>query len=166
MDRPKRAATKVSDFRRYHLSGDLDIALQGRVDTRITQFEMTSMAEELQKELDNAKESNKKLMEDAEVMRIRNELEAEKLKEQQWHIAMERLKETREHATREHEKFLEQIKDKAEASKNNASAKILDWFSAQVGDLATPGPSDEEESQTREGETNTGTTGAVSQEAG
>ena len=45
MDRPKRAAAaKITDFRRYHLSGDLHDTLQGRVDNRITQFEMARAA--------------------------------------------------------------------------------------------------------------------------
>ena len=46
MDRPKRAATRVTDFRKYHLSGDLDQEVRGLVDNRVSQFEMTT-AEEL-----------------------------------------------------------------------------------------------------------------------
>ena len=64
MDRPKRAATKVTDFRRYHLSGDLDKQLQDRVDSRVTQFEMASTVEELQKELEKERENSKKMMTD------------------------------------------------------------------------------------------------------
>ena len=88
MDRPKRAATKVTDFRKYHLSGDLDHHLQGRVDSQITQFEMTTNVDELQKELEEEREHSKKMMADLEAMRIRNQLEAEKLKQKQWQEAI------------------------------------------------------------------------------
>ena len=64
MDRPKRAATKVTDFRRYHLSGDLDKQLQGWVDSRVIQFEMASPVEELQKELEEERGNSKKMMTD------------------------------------------------------------------------------------------------------
>ena len=32
MDRPKHAATKVTDFRKYHLSGNLEERVAGIVD--------------------------------------------------------------------------------------------------------------------------------------
>ena len=80
MERPRQAATKVTDFRKYHLSGDLDITLQGRVDTRISQFEMAKTQEELQKQLEEEKAQSKQMLEEVEFMKIQNELEAEKLK--------------------------------------------------------------------------------------
>ena len=91
MDRPKRAATKVTDFRRYHLSGNLDEELKGRVDNRVSQFKMAQSAEELQRQLDEERESSRRLKEDAEIMWICNELEAEKLAQKQWQTAMEQL---------------------------------------------------------------------------
>ena len=48
MDRPRWAATKVTDFRKYHLSGNLEDEVQGLVDTRVGQFEMAKTPEELQ----------------------------------------------------------------------------------------------------------------------
>ena len=77
MERPKRAATKVTDFQRYHLSGDLNNALQGRVDSRISQFEMADTAEELQCQLEEERQNSKQLKADAEIMKIRNEHELE-----------------------------------------------------------------------------------------
>ena len=70
MDRPKRTASKVADFRKYHLSGDLDKTLQGRVDSRINQFEMPKSQEELQQQLEEEKENSKCLMEEMECMKI------------------------------------------------------------------------------------------------
>ena len=57
MDRPRHAATKITDYRKYHLSGDLADTLQGRVDSQITQFEMS--AEELKAQLESEKETVK-----------------------------------------------------------------------------------------------------------
>ena len=71
MDRPKRAASKVSDYRTYHLSGDLDKTLQGRVEQVIHTLEVSqdtdmSDAEKLQRELDEKKAANKLAAQQAE----------------------------------------------------------------------------------------------------
>ena len=97
MERPKCTAAKVKDFRRYHLSGDLNETLAGRVDNRITHFEMSSSMEELQKALQEEKENSRCMMEDLKLARIRNDLEKEKMKQKEWQTAMDQLKETREH---------------------------------------------------------------------
>ena len=81
MERPKCAATKVTEFRQYHLSGDLDNTIKGLVDNRVSQFEMATM-EKLKQSLEGEKEQSKKMQEEAEVQRIQNELELEKLKQQ------------------------------------------------------------------------------------
>ena len=85
--------------------------------------------------------------------RIRHSLLAEELQlnkhgqEQQWEVAMQRLKETREHMEQEHEKIMEQINKKAEDTKSEASTKVLYWFNTQVSRLDNPrkGLTDEEE---------------------
>ena len=64
MDRPKRAAaTRITDFRKYHLSGDLDQEVQWLVNTRVTQFEMTTTnnTEELKQQLEAEKEESRRL---------------------------------------------------------------------------------------------------------
>ena len=89
MDRPKRAAAaKVTDFRKFHLSGDLDKEVEGLVDTWVHQFEMTTNMEELRQQLETEKEQSKKLQEDAECAEIQNQLEVEKMKQEQLKIAM------------------------------------------------------------------------------
>ena len=139
MDRPKRAATKVTDFRKYHLSGDLDQTLQGRVDSRITQFKMAKCPEDLQQELEEEKAQSKRLMEEVEMMRMQHELEAEKLKQKEWHLALEQLKENRENAEREHAKYLEDLKEAAGSARDNTSRGMLDWFRAQSDKINPPG---------------------------
>ena len=41
MERQRRTASKVTDYRKFHLSGDLDEVMQGRVSSAIELFEKT-----------------------------------------------------------------------------------------------------------------------------
>ena len=139
MDRPKRAATKVTDFRKFHLSGDLNEQLQGRVDTRVTQFKMASTLEELRQQLENSKEKSRKMQQEAEMLRIQQEPEAEKLKQKEWHVAIEELKETRSQMELDHKKNLEQVKQLALASREDSSNKVLQWYKSQLESLKGTG---------------------------
>ena len=139
MDRPKRVANKVSDYRKYHLSGDLDETLQGRVDTRVNQFEMAKSNEELQKQLEEERAQSKRIMDEMEHMKIEHELEMEKLKQKQWQVAMDQLKEAREHAEKEHHKYLKEIKDLAGTARDNTTRSMLEWFKSQADQLGKPG---------------------------
>ena len=87
MDRPKRAAAKVTDYRRYHLSGDLDQEIKGLVNSRVGQFEMAQSAEQLRAQLEEEKEASRKLQQDLERIKIQNELDTEKRKQEQWNQA-------------------------------------------------------------------------------
>ena len=60
MDRPRRAATKVTDFRRYLLSRDLDEQLKGQVNNTVQIFEMAETMEELKQQLELEKENSRK----------------------------------------------------------------------------------------------------------
>ena len=148
MDRPKRAATKVSDFCRYHLSGDLSEQLQGQVNLPIQHFEMAGGTDELKQQLENEKEHSKQLQEEAELMQVQHDLEIEKQKQKQWQVAMEEIRMAREHADREHEKCLEKIKEMASASRTQATNSTLDWLKAQLQDMQkapdTPSEADRE----------------------
>ena len=142
MDRAKRVATKVTDFRKYHLSGDLGETLRGRVNSHVTQYEMASEAEILSKELEEAKANYKKMMEEAEIMKIRNKLEIEKLQQEQWQTTIAKLQEARSHAAQEHAKVLEQIQHRSEEAKGKASTGVLDWFNTQMETIQTKNPKD------------------------
>ena len=135
MDRPKRAATKVTDFRQYHLSGELDEHLKGQVDNTIRHFEMAGAAEDLKKKLEEEKEQSRRLQEEAEILKIQSELESEKLRQKQWQEATHQLKVTQEHVEAEHRKFMEQIKEVAVATHTESSNQAMEWFQAQVSDL-------------------------------
>ena len=139
MDMPKRVANKVSDYRKYHLSGDLDETLQGTVDTRVNQFKMAKSNEELQKQLEEERAQSKCIMDEMERMKIEHKLETEKLKQKQWQVAMDQLKEAREHAEKEHHKYLEEIKDLAGTARDNTTRSMLEWFKSQADQLGKPG---------------------------
>ena len=72
-------------------------------------------------------------------MHIKSELEAEKLKQQQWQTAMDQIQEIRQHNEQEHSRILEELKGKTEATKQDTSAQVLSWFQSQVSSL-TPNP--------------------------
>ena len=154
--RPKRAAAKVTDYRKYHLSGDLDTELQGRVDARVSLFEMSSSPEELQWQLEAEKLESSKLQQEAESLRLQTELENEKLKQNQWKAAMDKLKEARENAFQQHEQYMEKLKEAAKNTSEDTSAGILDWFQSQMAELGTTGEpprlNEEQERRKREQE--------------
>ena len=157
MDRPKHAAaTKITDFRRYHLSGDLNKSLVGVVDSRVTQFEMASQ-EELQQQLEVQKAESKCMMEEVELMKLRHELDTEKMKQKQWQITMDKFKEAREVAEREHTKYLEDLQEMASTTGNDTSRNMLEWFKAQTEKVwsagGTPEPTEEENRARLEKET-------------
>ena len=157
MHRPRRAATKVTNFRKYHLSGDLDTELQGRVESRVTHFEMGMTPEELQKQLEQEREASNRLKEDTECLRLQNELEAEKLKQSQWRVAMEQLQVAKETALSQHEEYLKKLKEASAAATADTSSNILEWFHKQMAELnkpgATPSLTEEQERQRKEQET-------------
>ena len=70
MERPKCAASKVTDYRRYHLSGDLDETVQGRVKSVRDKFEIEynipegATTEDLERILDNHKKEGEQLQND------------------------------------------------------------------------------------------------------
>ena len=113
MDRKKRSASKVTDYRKFHLSGDLDQVVQGKVSDTIKRlentYEGTNMSEEeatpeqLQEMLREQKQNSDKLQQQVEAMKIRNELEAERLQQAQWELALDQLKQTREHMAQQHD---------------------------------------------------------------
>ena len=135
MDRTRRAASKVIDFRKYHLSGDLDQEVQGIVTNWVTQFEM-STAEELKQQLEQEKEQSRRLQEDAELMKICNELEMERLKQQQWKATLDNLTKAREQAAQEHDKCMAQMEELVEASSDTSPSSLL-WLKAQIEQMGT-----------------------------
>ena len=91
MDRQRRSASKIIDYRKYHLSGDLDQVVHGKVSSTIELLQNTILGEqtinmsldenatpaELQELLKEQRESSNKLQQQAEAMKLRNELKAE-----------------------------------------------------------------------------------------
>ena len=127
LDRPRQGTTKVTDFRKYHLLGDLDKEVEGIVDSRVNQFEMATV-DEIKQQLQLKRDQSKKLQEDAEIMEMRNEMELEKMKQQQWTTAIEKMKEAREQASQEHEKCMEKINQIVSTAKENATGGSLRWL--------------------------------------
>ena len=150
MDRPKRSNYRV-DYRRYHLSGDLDKTLQGKVGAAIDQFEeanITNTCEmsqavipedattaQLQEILGKNREASSLMESQLEQLRIRNEIEAEALKAQQWEKAMICLKTAREKMAEAHEKQLAEIQKMSEESIADANSVASGWLKKHLEDL-------------------------------
>ena len=111
MDRPKRVcAAKVHNYRKYHLSGDLDQLVQGKVtetierlgaqakmsqkDTEETQPRLSqkdtveATPEQLQDVLDSQRENSSRLQQQVAAMKLRNEIEVEEMQQQQWECTL------------------------------------------------------------------------------
>ena len=134
MERPKRAATKISDYRRYHLSGDLDTTLQGKVGEAVNNIEhnMSHDLEELKRLLAEEEEKSKRLQHEAEVMQLQHKLETERLKQEQWNTAMSQLQETKKKMEREHQENLEKMKTIAEETGADISGDALTWLHKEM----------------------------------
>ena len=141
MERPRRAASKITDFRRYHLSGDLDISLQGKVGEVVNQFEdiMSHAHEELCQQLAEEEERSRQMQEEVELTRIKNQLEAKKLKQKTWQSAMEQLQLTKEQIEKDHQESREKIKAMAKEVGDKSAKEVTDWFSQQMAALGSTG---------------------------
>ena len=113
MDRPCREASKVANYRQYHLSGDLDEVVQGKVGETVVRLEqafetLTMSSEEAQQNIELAakvkeqKEKSQKLQLQVENTKLRNELEMEKLQQEQWEAALQQLQQAKENMMEEH----------------------------------------------------------------
>ena len=161
MDRPKRAASKVTDYRKYHLSGDLNISLSGRVESVVGQFEERTMSqltipdnastEELKQLVELSKANSQQRLEEMEQLRLRNELEAQALEEKRWDMAMKGLKEAKETMLQEHEKQIQEMDKMRADSSKNVSVEATEWLRKQLKDL-TPKVTSEEEKRKLEEE--------------
>ena len=120
MDKEKRAANKVTDYRKYQLSGDLEQVVQGRVSDTIKLLEKSTMSlmlseevdlqEQLQAQLREQKENSAMLQQQVEAMKLQDAVEAEKLQQEQWQEAIKHLKQVRVEVAQEHEDNLQKIR--------------------------------------------------------
>ena len=111
---------------------------------------MASMAEELRQQLEEEKENSRKMQEDLEVMKIRDELEMEKRKQQQWQVAMEQLKENRDKAEQEHSRVIQELKDMATTPQEEVPESVTEWLKARLVGKPLPTINEEEEKAKRE----------------
>ena len=120
MERTRCTVARITDYRRYHLSGDLEQVVHGKVEATIHQLEMSQQPideaapEQLKSKLELEKEHTEKLQQQVQAMELRNALEREKMEQEQWETAIQWLKEAREEAAQEHQKHMAQLNDLAE----------------------------------------------------
>ena len=161
IERPKRDASKVSNFRRYHLSGELDDIVQGKVCNMISRWEGANternsptghynahptMAkvpdnqtpEQLRMQLEEQQAHNDKLQQQAETLKLRNQVEKGRMQQQQWEAAIQELQEAQEAMAAEHQKNLDRMRQVAAESVSQHKASALVWLEGQLGNPSGP----------------------------
>ena len=151
LELPKCSASKVTDFRRYHLSGDLDEVVQGKVSGTVKQIEAHATAmnpsaipvdatqEQLQQMIKEQKENSSKLQQQMEVLQLRNTLEAEQMQQQQWELTIQKLKQTRDMMTQQHEVNMTKISDMAEEAGEPSTGQAVAWMQDQFRKMGLGG---------------------------
>ena len=98
--------------------------------------------EELKNLLSKTRTDREKMAEQVEQLKIRNELEMEAMKAQQWEEAMNRLKEAKEAMARAHQAEMEEIKKLSSHASSRSGAH--EWLKTQLGITSQPNTKEEE----------------------
>ena len=142
MDGQKRSTSKVTDYRKFHLLGDLDQVVQGRVSSTIDKLESitkhsnmeddNATSEQLQELLKEQKETSSKLQQQVKAMKIRNELEAERLQQEQWQLALEKLRESREQMSQQHDENMDRIRNSSQDGRQKQPSPVVAWIQEEL----------------------------------
>ena len=145
MDRQRKAASsKITDYRRFHLSGDLEQIVQGKVSNTIEILENTPRKmsqgapvneptpEQLQELIQERNEGNSKLQQQVEAMKLNNELEVARMQQDQWKEAIAQLKQVWEQMELQHADNIGKIRALSQDAINKAPSQAVAWFQDQV----------------------------------
>ena len=88
--------------------------------------------EELQRMLTEQQENSARLQQQVKTMKTRNELEKEKMQQQQWELALRQLKQTREQVMQEHEETMEKIKAMTTDNTPKEPNQAVAWLQSQL----------------------------------
>ena len=152
MDRQHRSANKVTDYRRYHLSGDLDTVVEGKVKEVIDLFgvmQHTNMSQpegatkaELEIMIQEQRENSTQLQQEAEELKLRNMLENKKMQQQQWEAAIQQLREARDLQAQQHQANMEKMKEMAQGHcEEIKGAAAVTWLQENLSRLQLEQPS-------------------------
>ena len=101
--------------------------------------------EQLQEQIEEKWASSQNLQKQVEAMKLRNQLEAEEMQQQQWELAIQQLKHSREQMAQQHEENMKQIWDMgAEAPKQN---QAVAWLQSQIPKAGSEAPNATEDQQ-------------------
>ena len=153
MERTKRTASKVGNYRAYHLSGDLGEQIQGKVGQLVNSIEVMSTNQELEQELEAQREARKHLEEQEEEFKIRHEMDMERLRAKELELSIRHLKEAREKAESVHTMKVQEMEKAANALQEQADKEAANWVEEHLKKLkATSKTQDPEEEQKRKEE--------------
>ena len=111
-----------------------------------------STIQELEQELEAQKEARQRLEEQAEEMRIRHEMEVEKLKTKELELSMQHLKEATEAAESSHKKKIAELEKATDEMKIRTEEEAAKWLEKQLLKLKgnSPAPDPEQERKRQE----------------
>ena len=118
--------------------------VQGRVSQTVGRLEgagnlasggnPSNMEDEVPQELDLKEQieeqckHSSRLQREVENMKLRNELEAEKLQQEQWKVALQQLKDARERMMQEHDENIEHMKSISTGTRKSQSKQAVAWL--------------------------------------
>ena len=151
MDRQCRSVNKVTNYRRYHLSGDLDTVVEGKVKEVIDLFgvtQHTNMSQpegatkaELETMIQEQRENSAWLQQEAEELKLRNMLENKKMQQQQWEAAIQQLREARDLQAQQHQANMEKMKEMAQGHcEEIKGAAAVTWLQENLSRLQLEQP--------------------------
>ena len=149
MDRPGRSASKVTNYRQFHLSGDLGEVIQGKVSETIDKLQvaigeprqtpripnMDEDAQQLRSKAEELKAHNSKMQMEAENMKLRNEVEEQELQKEQWEMAMTQHRQAREKMLEEHRKIMDQMKAMSQDAVARTGSQAVAWLQGELNGL-------------------------------
>ena len=86
-----------------------------------------------------------------ELAHLKHELDSKRLKQKEWQVAIDQLREPRDQAEAKHTKVLEQVKELTTLAKEDAASSALEWYKEQLDSMKRGGnpPSNPEEDAKR-----------------
>ena len=114
------------------MQGAAGISRLSLTDSHIMSQGSSENTEQLASLLEAQNESTQKLQAQVEELKLRNQLEARKMEQEQWEMALLQLKEAREATAKEHAKNMETMKEMKKKALSQSKSQAVAWLDKQL----------------------------------
>ena len=152
MERSKRSASKVGNYRKFHLSGELGDQLQGKVGQLVNTIEDMASHPELEQELEVQTEARKALEAQAEEMKLKHEMQVKKLRTKELQLSIQHMTEAKEAAHAAHTRKVQEMEKAMNELKTKTDQEAQAWLEEHLKKLRTSGKDPEEDRKQKEEE--------------